>query len=372
MRVLVALVAAALAVPFAAPAAHADEVRDKSWYLAQLRVADAHKVTKGSGVVVAVVDTGVDATHPDLRGAVLPGFDVLDPANRRKGQRDVVGHGTSVASLIAGRGHGPGRRDGVLGIAPEAKILPINVYDEDVKGAAQGAIARGIRLAVDQGADVICVAFAGGFERGDESAVQYATSHGLLVIAGVGNPPAVFVQEPAGIAEAVAVTAVDRDGKLATTVRGAPDREIDIAAPGADIEAALPGGRYYSGTGTSAATAIVAGAAALIRAKYPQADRDEQLRRLVWTTTDEGNPGRDFEYGWGELNLVDALTTEPRQPPEPSPSRTGSSQVIGETDDGTNPAVGLALVAGGLLCLAAVIVGIVLLVRVGNRRRVRV
>jgi subtilisin family serine protease len=368
----VAVAAAVLAIPIAAPAAHADGVRDRSWYLTELRVADAHKVTKGAGVVVAVVDTGVDATHPDLRGAVVPGVDLLDPANRRRGQRDVVGHGTSVASLIAGRGHGPGRRDGVLGIAPEASILPINVYDERSQGAAQGAIAQGIRLAVDRGADVICVAFAGGFERGDESAVQYATSRGVLVIAGVGNPPAVFVQEPAGIADAVAVTAVDREGKLVTTVRGAPDREIDIAAPGADIEAALPGGRYYSGTGTSAATAIVAGAAALIKATFPEADRDEQLRHLVWTTTDEGSPGRDVEYGWGVLNLVDALTSEPRQPPAPSPSRTGGSQSIGETDDGTNPVVGVALIAGGLLCLAAVIVGIVLLVRVANRRRVRV
>jgi type VII secretion-associated serine protease mycosin len=371
-RVLAALAALVLTLVWAPPA-QADEVRDKSWHLGQLKVADAHKVTRGAGVTVAVVDTGVDADHPDLRGAVLRGVDLIDPDNEQGGQRDVVGHGTSVASLIAGRGHGPDRRDGVLGIAPEARILPINVYDERAKGAAEGAIARGIRLAVDQGADVICVAFAGGFERGDVTAVEYATSRGILVIAGVGNSPAVFVQDPAGISDAVAVTAVDRDGKLATTVRGAPDREIDIAAPGADIQAALPDGKYYSGTGTSAATAIVAGAAALIKARYPDASRNEQLQRLVWTTAEAGEPGRDFEYGWGVLNLVDALTTEPRVPPSPSAAGNGTRPpVAAPVDSGSNAAAGLAIVGVGVLCLAAVVLGIVLAIRASRRRTARV
>lgn len=375
-RIGAALAATALAVAAAvlpAPtAARADRVRDLSWHLTELRVAEAHGITQGEGITVAVIDSGVDATHPDLTGNVLPGVDVLDPNNRDRGQRDMNGHGTAIASLIAGHGHGAGGRDGVLGIAPKARILPLNVYDPDSKQYVGAALPGAIQLAVDRGADVICIALISGFQRETEARVRYATERDVLVVAGVGNSPDVLVQHPANVLEAVAVTALDRAGQPATTVKGIPDFEIDIAAPGEDIPAAAPGGRYESATGTSNSTALVAGAVALIRARYPDADREEQLRRLVWTTTEAGTPGRDFVYGWGNLNLVDALTVEPRDPagPSASPTQAAGAQAVPVAPPRSSDTAerGLLFIAVGVaLCLALAGFGVVLLMR--SRRR---
>lgn len=354
----------------AGPVRAEDQVRDSSWHLAQLRVAEAHRVTQGDGITVAVIDTGVDATHPDLVGNVLPGYDVLDPANPHRGQRDHTGHGTAMASLIAGHGHGPGGRDGVLGIAPKVRILPLNVYDTQRKDLSFGALGNAIRLAVDNGADVVCIAIGGSFEQGSPAAVQYARERNVLVVAAVGNPPDPLVASPANIPEVVAVTGIDRSGKITTTVRG----EIDIAAPADDIVSARPGGRYDTADGTSNSTAIVAGALALIRSKNPNADRNEQLRRLVWTTTDLGQPGKDTTYGWGALNLVNALTAEPQVPAgvQASASTTAGSSADAVSpqakdssgDDGT-----LIAVVGGVLFLAVVAIAVVALIWVRRRRR---
>nr|BFE76293.1 hypothetical protein GCM10020092_095940 [Actinoplanes digitatis] len=104
-----------------APLAHADQYRDQQWYLKSLRVQEAHRSTKGAGITVAVIDSGVWAAHPDLKGAVLPGFDVLGKGD---GRDDLEGHGTQMAGVIASRGRSGG--NGVLGIAPAAKILPVS------------------------------------------------------------------------------------------------------------------------------------------------------------------------------------------------------------------------------------------------------
>jgi subtilisin family serine protease len=363
----VAALAAGTALQPAASAQAADTVRDRSWHLAQMRVADAHRVTQGEGVTVAVVDSGVDASHSDLTGNVLPGIDVLDSANRNRGQRDVTGHGTAIASLIAGHGHGPSGRDGVLGIAPKARILPVSVFDAKTQKTAPDAIGQGIRLAVDRGADVICVAAGGSFALSQADAVRYARERNVLVVASVGNPPDVLVAAPANIEQVVAVTGVDRAGKTITTVRG----DIDIAAPGGDIMSARPSGRYDVATGTSNSTAIVAGALALIRARYSKADRNEQLRRLVWTTTDVGEPGKDTVYGWGSLNLVDALTVEPREPAGmAAPPSRGSAQATRAApapQQDTGGRAMLVTLVGGVLFLA--VVGVAVLVFLRTRRR---
>src|SRR5262249_48452583 len=102
----------------------ADGIRDQQWHLGFLRVAEAHRYSQGAGVVVAVVDTGVDATHPDLTGSILPGADVR-PGASGNGQTDTDGHGTAMAGLIVAHGHGPGNSAGVLGLAPQAKVLPV-------------------------------------------------------------------------------------------------------------------------------------------------------------------------------------------------------------------------------------------------------
>jgi subtilisin family serine protease len=155
-----AAAALALALLSAAPA-QADAVRDADWALVALHAQQAWRTTQGKGITVAVLDTGVDGTHPDLTGQVLPGKDMVGFGAKR-GDSSWARHGTGMAGIIAGHGHGPGNSDGVLGIAPEAKILPVRVILEDkdpqrkkARTTRGGALAEGIRWAADHGADVI-------------------------------------------------------------------------------------------------------------------------------------------------------------------------------------------------------------------------
>lgn len=142
-------------------AAHADGIRAKQWALEAMHTQEAWQTTKGAGVTVAVLDTGVENDHPDLVGNVLTGKDMIGFGAVR-GQRPWARHGTAMAGIIAGHGHGVGNGDGVMGIAPEAKILPVRVILEDgdparsrARNTRGNALAEGIRWAADHGADVI-------------------------------------------------------------------------------------------------------------------------------------------------------------------------------------------------------------------------
>ncbi|MFE1790430.1 S8 family serine peptidase, partial [Streptomyces sp. NPDC059525] len=152
---------AALLVAVSAPPAAADTIRDRQWGLLALRAEEAWGITQGDGITVAVLDTGVDSTHPDLDGQVLDGTDLVGMGAGR-GDRAWARHGTAMASIIAGHGHGPDRAQGVLGIAPHARILPVRVILEEgdpgrakARDSKSGALAEGIRWAADHGADVI-------------------------------------------------------------------------------------------------------------------------------------------------------------------------------------------------------------------------
>ncbi len=197
-RVLAAVCAAAvLALTPVAPA-HADAIRDQQWALAALHTDRAWQTTKGAGITVAVLDTGVDGSHPDLVGQVLPGKDLVGFGATR-GDSSWALHGTAMAGIIAGRGNGPGRADGVLGIAPEVKILPVRVILESKDPARAKArktrgtaLADGIRWAADNGADVINLSLGDDSESahpdpGEDSAIQYALSKGISVVASAGN-----------------------------------------------------------------------------------------------------------------------------------------------------------------------------------------
>src|SRR5690554_338269 len=155
-RWAVVVVAVALLVVGAAPpVAWADQVRQAQWYLRFLEIDRVHKITQGEGVTVAVIDTGVDADHPDLAGAVRPGADfAIRKATPPDGRVDKDGHGTAMAGLIAGRGRGG---QGILGIAPKATILPIR--DADFLDSHTAWTHNAIKWAVDHGADVISMSF---------------------------------------------------------------------------------------------------------------------------------------------------------------------------------------------------------------------
>lgn len=358
--VLAAVLVAAAAPVLAAQPAWAETMRERQWYLKTLDVAAAQKVTAGDGVVVAVLDSGV-GTHPDLDGQVLDGTSFVgEPGSFRT---DNDGHGSSMAGIIAAKG---GSADHLLGIAPKAKILPVRI---SASGTAIGAtnIADGIRWAVDHGAKVINISTGGTvIERTAEDAVRYALDHDVVVVAGSGNasqfPSGSGVLAPARFPGVVAVSAIDRDGNAWNGAIRGP--EVVLTAPGVAIPvvSASGGGRvvgyYPSSDGTSAATAVVSGAAALIRAKYPQLPAKDVIQRLVATADDAGAPGRDPDYGYGRLNLVKALTAD--VPAVPANPLLAASPTAGAADDGgTAGGVNLVLVAAvaGVVVLLVVVLG---------------
>jgi type VII secretion-associated serine protease mycosin len=310
-RTAAALCAATLGVLAAttlSPApAQADSTRDGQWYLKTLDVAAAQKVTQGEGIVVAVIDTGVDANHPDLKGNVLPGVDFFD--EKAKGQVDRRGHGTGMASLIAGHGHGPGNADGVLGIAPKAKILPVTVASKNTEIISPTAVAAGIAWAIDHGADVINVSLSSSSDPELEKAVEKAYDKNIILVAAVGNRSDAIIGWPAQHPGALAVTGTDSKGGVCN--ESIPAQETDIAAPCDDIVQAAPGGKYRTAPGTSNSTAIVSGSVALVRAKYPKLKSYDMFQRILETTKDAGEPGTDVDYGFGILDLNKALTGEP-------------------------------------------------------------
>jgi type VII secretion-associated serine protease mycosin len=339
-----AVVAAALLILVAVPTnpASADAIRDRQWHLTFLHASEAHRHSQGEGVVVAVVDTGVDATHPDLAGAVIPGTAIVGTGD---GRTDINGHGTAVAGLIAARGRGG---DGVLGLAPRATVVPVYVGGGLINPGAD----TGIDWAVDHGAKVVCVALGGnGSDNRMERAIAKALAADAVVVAGVGNKPtALRVQAPARYTGVVAAAGVDRTGNhLALSVTGP---EVTLAAPATGIVTTGLAGGYVEGEGTSDATAIIAGVAALVRAKYPELKAPEVIHRMTATAIDKGKPGRDEEYGYGIVDPVAALTAD--VPPLPSASGvSGSHSGDASAPRDAAPALGW-IVAGVLLAAAAV------------------
>jgi subtilisin family serine protease len=328
----------------AAPAHAADPVRDGQWHLGFLHVGEAQQLSQGDGVTVAVVDTGVDASHPDLAGSVLPGFSVGpfgDP------HVDIVGHGTDMAGLIAAHGR-------ALGIAPKAKILPIKRVD--VGSGFDG----GIKIAVDHGATVLCLAYGQEDSPAARLEVQYALSHDVVVVAAVGNTNSSGGAYPAAYPGVVGAAGVDRNGDHATV--SIVTASAVLAAPAVDVysldslhDPTSTG--YRIGTGTSDATAIIAGAAALVRAKFPRLSAVEVIHRLTATADDKGPPGRDDQYGYGIVNLVKALTADV-PPLTPSAIPTTAAAPPEPTDRGV-PAAVIALLIIAALAAAGVIVGVV-------------
>nr|WP_318528073.1 S8 family serine peptidase [Micromonospora aurantiaca] len=271
--------------------------------MAFLKVDEAHKISRGAGVLVAVPDTGVDP-HPDLSRNLLEGKNVLTGTG--DGLHDTNSHGTAMAGLIAA--HGSDGELGALGLAPEAKILPIISSRSDNYGEAD-TLAEAIDFAVTQHAGVISISSAGVTSEKLTRSVKNALAADIVVIAGVGNlPEATTIGYPAAEEGVIAVSGTDQVGNHASiAVTGS---KIDVAAPAVDIYSTSYDGKYSKGTGTSSATAIVAGAAALIRSKYPNLPAQEVAHRLTATAVDKGPPGRDDQYGYGVIDLVAALTAD--------------------------------------------------------------
>ncbi|MGW5342389.1 type VII secretion-associated serine protease mycosin [Streptomyces sp. NPDC004050] len=328
-RSAAALALGAVLVVATAPPAVADAVRDRQWALTALRAEEAWGITQGDGVTVAVLDTGVDSTHPDLAGQVLDGTDLVG-TGAGPGDRPWARHGTAMAGIIAGHGHGRNRRQGVLGIAPQAKVLPVRVIleegDPDRAKARQnrgGALAEGIRWAADHGADVINLSLgddsdSAHHEAAEDEAVQYALAKGVVVVASAGNGgrEGDHASYPAAYPGVIAVTAVDRSGrKAAFSTR---NWYASVSAPGVDVVIADPDRAYYEGWGTSAAAAFVSGTVALLKAAHPDLSPAQIKKLLQDTAADAPVGGRDDSRGHGLVDPVAALQAAESLRPEPA------------------------------------------------------
>jgi type VII secretion-associated serine protease mycosin len=353
-RPVAAVVSALAVVLVSASPARADTIRDREWWLDALNVAQAQRITKGAGVTVAVVDSGVNAGHPDLKGAVLAGRDTVDG---KDGRSDTDGHGTAMAGIIAARGRGG---SGILGIAPEAKILPVRPSNDTTFAA------EGIRWAAAHGAKVINLSFAIGQSDNLRAAIRDAAAADVVLVGAAGNTGdrGNAAEYPVSYPEVLGVGAVDRKGKVLPFSQHGP--QVDIVAPGIDMPTASLGDNYRTGWGTSNAAAVVSGAAALIRARHPDLTAAQVVEILTATATDKGDKGRDDYYGSGELNLVAALTAPPQQPSAAVPRVTDAQAA------GTGPASGgdsgggippLAIVAAGFVLLAGAVLVVIVAVR---------
>jgi len=369
---VVGLMAATIAL-LPATAAHADGIRAKQWALDAMHTQEAWQTTKGKGITVAVLDTGVDDEHPDLAGNVLTGKDMVGFGAGR-GDRPWARHGTAMAGIIAGHGHGAGDADGVMGIAPEAEILPVRVILEDgdsARGKARNtrgnALAEGIRWAADHDADVINLSLGDDSksahpEASEDAAVQYALKKGSVVVASAGNggEKGDHISYPAAYPGVIAATAVDRYGTRASfsTRRW----YATVSAPGVDVVIADPDRKYYEGWGTSAASAFVSGAVALIKAAHPGLSPAQIKQLLEDTARDAPTGGRDDARGFGFVDPAAAIKEGADLKPEGLKAAAHDNKYFGKgpdaakKDKSTSAWVGpLAGSTGGVLLVVAII-----------------
>ncbi|MET8373313.1 type VII secretion-associated serine protease mycosin [Micromonospora profundi] len=331
---LAALLGTALVVP-ASPAVAApptcgpageDGLVEIPWGLRRLDPASAWPLSRGAGVTVAVIDSGVSAIHPLLKGQVLAGRD-FNALPAKQGQCDLVGHGTMVAGIIAGR---DGTGAPFSGVAPGARILPIRVLP-DAKGtndeALPGQIASAIDWAVDNGADVINLSLVTLPRPELAKAVERALAKRVVLVAAAGNRQEQQEDKPAYPAAypgVIAVAGVDEQGgHVGTSVSGA---YVDVAAPGLNIVGPAPGGAGYRAEptgGTSFAAAYVSGVAALVRSAHPDLTPEQVAERLE-RTADNPPDGHNAEVGFGVVNPYRAVSsllgTRSDPPPDALPA----------------------------------------------------
>ncbi|MFF7729581.1 type VII secretion-associated serine protease mycosin [Streptomyces sp. NPDC008001] len=327
--------------------AHADTIRSRQWHLDAMHAEEMWETSTGAGVTVAVIDTGVDARLPDLRGQVLEGKNFSgQPGDAR---RDNDGHGSSMAGLIAGTGK-RGSDTGSYGLAPGVKVLPVRVEaNKDLLDQNQ-AMVDALYYAADSDAKIINISL-GSPRRSDEAekAVAYALRKGKLVFAAVGNSgdKSNAVEYPAAYPGVIGVAGLDQNGDTASWSQHGP--QVDLSAPGAGVISACPGGtEVCRGSGTSGASALAAASAALIWSVHPTWTANQVTRVLINTAGGTGTAEKRNDYvGYGAVRPRIALK-DPGDPGpadvNPLPGPTASQEP--KNGDGTDTADRLSKHAG--------------------------
>ncbi|NVK80020.1 S8 family serine peptidase [Streptomyces morookaense] len=343
-----------MVMPQDVSAAHAAVIRQAEWPLDKRHLnADAiWHITEGRGVTVAVIDSGVQADHPDLAGQVVPGAGFLGDSHDR-GQADVSGdsHGTAIAGIIAGTGAANGG-SGMIGLAPKARILPVRVTVHAT--VEPTALAQGITYAADHHAQVINVSL--GMPTPDpvlRRAIDYAIGKDAVIVASAGNngrngDPTLY---PAAFPGVVDVTGINPAGRFWPVSESGP--RTTLAAPATGIYSTNNRGQYVDAEGTSYAAAYVSAAAALVRSAAPHLTAGQTIRRLITTADPHGHRddnGHDDQYGYGTLNALAALHST--APPGSTANPLLSANPLG-FHSSWHPAIFLAVTGGVLVAGAA-------------------
>ncbi len=278
-----------------------DPYRDAQWALTRLSAEQVWSSQRGNGVTVAVLDTGVDARHPDLAGVVLSGRDFVASGN---GQLDAHGHGTHVAGAISSLA---GNGIGTAGLGQGVRILPVRVLGADGAGT-DADVANGVVWAVDRGARVINLSVGSpDYSAAEDAAIAYALQHDVVVVSAAGNMraqgnPTIYPAAFPGVIGVGASDTSDRPAAFSSTGAG-----VDLLAPGVDIVSTYPPNTYAYMDGTSMSAPLVTATAALVRAAAPRATPGDVAIILTRSARDVGASGRDNSSGYGLVQPLAAL-----------------------------------------------------------------
>ncbi|MEK4171267.1 S8 family peptidase [Lysinibacillus sp. FSL L8-0312] len=279
-----------------------DPKKQEMYHLNLLQMDKALELAGEHDVTVAVIDSGVDFKHPDLKSQVLPPYNAAAPANTTY----PGDHGTHVAGIIAAaKDNGIGGH----GVNPKAKLLPIDVFNGK-EGANDFIIAQGILYAIEQGVDVINMSLGGyGESPLMKEAVQKAVDSGITIVAAAGNESTDEYSFPASYEGVISVGSTNERNKLSSYSNYGPS--VDVVAPGEEIYSTVhddkKGSSFVKFSGTSMASPVVAGVASLLKSKYPHLKPHEIEAILEMTAQDLGAKGYDLTYGHGLIDPVKAL-----------------------------------------------------------------
>jgi hypothetical protein len=296
--------------------------------LAKLRLPEAHALSRGANVTVAVIDSGIDVTHPELKDAIAESFDAL---GAKEGPHV---HGTGIAGAIVSHAR-------LMGSAPKARILAIRAFGAAANGAESTSfvILKSLDFAASHGAQIVNMSFAGPKDPLVERGIAAVATKGMVLIAASGNAgPKSPPLYPAANPNVIAVSATDAHDRLfPASNRGG---HIAVAAPGVDIFLPAPDGKYQMTSGTSFSAAYISGLAALMMERNPQLGPAEVRAILIKTARDLGLPGRDDLFGAGEADafgavtaVVDAAVPAAAAPDQPPAAKVAEPQVLPTTRD---------------------------------------